>query len=140
MRTVTGARLLQWTRLIRTTPATKARTRVASGGRYLALLEGFWPLGFIAAGLIAHAVLPIGGWRRVFLIEAAPAVFVFAVRFLVPESPRWLAVRGRLAAGEEVTQSRIFPQAGFKLGDFLLQLIDSSAYRLASTLLRFCRE
>lgn len=71
-------------------------------GRYLALLEGFWPIGFIVAGLIAHAVLPIAGWRRVFLIEAAPAVFVFAVRFLVPESPRWLAVRGRLAAAEEV--------------------------------------
>ncbi len=73
-------------------------------GRYLALLEGFWPLGFIVAGLIAHAVLPISGWRRVFLIEAAPAVLVFAVRFLVPESPRWLAVRGRLAAADEVTQ------------------------------------
>jgi putative MFS transporter len=56
-------------------------------GRYLALLEGFWPLGFIAAGLIAHAVLPVGGWRWVFLIEATPAVFVFVVRFLVPESP-----------------------------------------------------
>jgi putative MFS transporter len=71
-------------------------------GRYLALLEGFWPLGFIAAGLIAHAVLPVGGWRWVFLIEATPAVFVFVVRFLVPESPRWLAVRGRMADAEDV--------------------------------------
>jgi putative MFS transporter len=71
-------------------------------GRYLALLEGFWPLGFIAAGLVAHAVLPIGGWRWVFIIEAVPAVFVFAVRFMVPESPRWLADRGRMAAAEDV--------------------------------------
>jgi hypothetical protein len=52
-----------------------------------ALLEGFWPLGFIAAGLLAHAVLPVGGWRWVFLIEAIPSVFVFVVRFMVPESP-----------------------------------------------------
>ena len=71
-------------------------------GRYLALLEGFWPLGFIAAGLIAHAVLPVGGWRWVFLIEAVPAVFVFIVRFMVPESPRWLAVRGRMAEADDV--------------------------------------
>jgi len=73
-------------------------------GRYLALLEGFWPLGFIAAGLLARAVLPLGGWRWVFIIEAIPALFVFAVRFLVPESPRWLAVRGRMAAAEAVMQ------------------------------------
>src|SRR5439155_10193500 len=73
-------------------------------GRYLALLEGFWPLGFIAAGLLARAVLPLGGWRWVFIIEAIPALFVFAVRFLVPESPRWLAVRSRMAAAEAVMQ------------------------------------
>ena len=73
-------------------------------GRYLALLEGFWPLGFIAAGLIAHAVLPVGGWRWVFLIEATPAVFVFIVRFMVPESPRWLAVRGRMAEADDVVR------------------------------------
>jgi MFS transporter, putative metabolite:H+ symporter len=71
-------------------------------GRYLALLEGFWPLGFIAAGLIAQAVLPVGGWRWVFLIEAMPAVSVFVVRFMVPESRRWLAVRGRMAEAEDV--------------------------------------
>jgi putative MFS transporter len=88
-------------------------------GRYLALLEGFWPLGFIAAGLIAHAVLPIGGWRWVFLIEAAPAVLVFVVRLLVPESPRWLAVRGRMAAAEEVMQK--FERAvSARLGDAVL--------------------
>jgi putative MFS transporter len=67
-----------------------------------ALLEGFWPLGFIAAGLLAHAVLPVGGWRWVFLIEAIPSVFVFVVRFMVPESPRWLAVSGQMAAAENV--------------------------------------
>ena len=35
-------------------------------GRYVALLEGFWPIGFIAAGLLAYFILPIGGWRSAF--------------------------------------------------------------------------
>lgn len=51
---------------------------------------------------MTQAVLPVGGWRWVFLIEAMPAVFVFVVRFMVPESPRWLAVPGRMAEAEDV--------------------------------------
>ena len=64
-------------------------------GRYIALLEGFWPIGFICAGLLAYVLLPITGWRGVFYALAIPAVFVFVVRRLVPESPRWLESRGR---------------------------------------------
>src|SRR3984893_5109261 len=32
-------------------------------GRYLAILEGFWPLGFIAAGLLSFAVLSFADWH-----------------------------------------------------------------------------
>src|SRR5262249_32040411 len=64
-------------------------------GRYIALLEGFWPLGFICAGLLAFFLLPTGGWRGVFFALAVPSVFVLIVRRYVPESPRWLEARGR---------------------------------------------
>jgi MFS transporter, putative metabolite:H+ symporter len=64
-------------------------------GKYMALLEGFWPLGFIAAGLLTYAVLSVAEWRTVFYLEAIPAVFLLFIRFWVPESPRWLASRGR---------------------------------------------
>ncbi|ACL22638.1 major facilitator superfamily MFS_1 [Desulfitobacterium hafniense DCB-2] len=60
-------------------------------GRYIALLEGFWPIGFIAAGILSYFLLPIGGWRLVFLCEGIPAIFVLIIRRMVPESPRWLA-------------------------------------------------
>jgi len=60
-------------------------------GRYIALLEGFWPIGFIAAGILSYFLLPIGGWRMVFLCEGIPAIFVLVIRRIVPESPRWLA-------------------------------------------------
>jgi putative MFS transporter len=71
-------------------------------GRYIALLEGFWPLGFICAGLLAYLLLPTAGWRGLFIALAIPAVFVFVVRQFVPESPRWLESRGRWADAELV--------------------------------------
>ena len=64
-------------------------------GRYVSLLEGFWPLGFICAGLLAYVLQPIVGWRGLFLTLVLPAFFVLVVRQFVPESPRWLESRGR---------------------------------------------
>lgn len=71
-------------------------------GRYIALLEGFWPIGFIASGLLSLAVLSVADWRWVFILEAVPAVFVLVVRRFVPESPRWLADRGQIERAERV--------------------------------------
>ena len=72
----------------------------ADRGRYLAILEGFWPLGFITAGLLSLVLLQYFDWRAVFLAQAIPALFLFVVRFLVPESPRWLSARGRHAQAD----------------------------------------
>lgn len=66
-----------------------------SRGKYVAVLEGFWPLGFIAAGITAYFLLGVIGWRGIFIALAIPAVFVFIVRRYVPESPRWLEDSGR---------------------------------------------
>ncbi|WP_336490151.1 MFS transporter [Methylobacterium nigriterrae] len=74
----------------------------AKRGRYLAIMEGFWPLGFIAAGCLSYVLLSTFDWRAVFLAQAVPAVFLFAIRFFVPESPRWLADRGRFDEANRV--------------------------------------
>lgn len=71
-------------------------------GRYLAILEGFWPIGFIAAGLLSLFFLTHFDWRTMFLFQAFPAAFLLVVRIFVPESPRWLADRGRTAEAERV--------------------------------------
>src|SRR6202000_1835912 len=75
-------------------------------GRYLAILEGFWPLGFICSGLLAFAVLSVTDWHWVFILQGIPAIFVLIVRRYVPESPRWLASHGD-AAGAELVMSEI---------------------------------
>ncbi len=74
----------------------------ASRGRLIALMDGFWPLGFITAGIVSYFVLPLAGWRTVFALLAIPAVFVLVVRRIVPESPRWLEHRGRTAEADAI--------------------------------------
>ncbi|SCX65118.1 MFS transporter, putative metabolite:H+ symporter [Pseudomonas sp. NFACC32-1] len=64
-------------------------------GRYIALMDGFWPLGFVAAGALSYFLLPVIGWRDIFLVLAVPAVFVLVIRLFIPESPRWLEQAGR---------------------------------------------
>ncbi|TWH46075.1 MFS transporter [Sporomusa sp. KB1] len=71
-------------------------------GRYIAILEGFWPIGFICAGILAYFLIPFGGWRLVFLAEAVPVLYYFVVKYYISESPRWLEDKGRLAEADKV--------------------------------------
>lgn len=73
-------------------------------GKYIALMDGFWPLGFIAAGCLSYFILPVAGWRSLFLLLAFPAIFVLAIRFMIPESPRWLEQAGLLDQAERSLQ------------------------------------
>jgi MFS transporter, putative metabolite:H+ symporter len=75
-------------------------------GKYVALLEGFWPLGFILAGVAAYILIPIGGWRWVFVATGLPSIYVLVIRRKVPESPRWYEARGHMAEAE-ATMSHI---------------------------------
>lgn len=68
----------------------------AKRGRYVALMEGTWPLGFILAGLLSFVLLTTTvGWRGFFVMQAVLAVVALIVRRNLPESPRWLVSRGR---------------------------------------------
>jgi putative MFS transporter len=69
-------------------------------GRMLGWLEGFWPIGFIACGVLALVVVPTFGWRAVFFIMAGCSVFALVIRRGVPESARWYAATGRMADAE----------------------------------------
>jgi MFS transporter, AAHS family, benzoate transport protein len=54
------------------------------------------PLGSLLAALLAIVLLDAIGWRGMFLIGALPLVTLLPLAFLkMPESPAWLASRGR---------------------------------------------
>ena len=73
-------------------------------GKYIALLEGFWPLGFILAGVVSLLVIPVGGWRWVFVASGLPAIYVMVIRRRVPESPRWYESQRHMEKAEETMQ------------------------------------
>jgi MFS transporter, putative metabolite:H+ symporter len=70
--------------------------------RYIAFMEGFWAVGFIISGTIAYFVLPLAGWRWVFVVVGLLSLVVFWVRQSLLESPRWLADHGRYNEAEAV--------------------------------------
>jgi MFS family permease len=48
------------------------------------------PIGFLLASAAALVILPLAGWRALFLIGSAPALLTIWLRLGVKESPRWL--------------------------------------------------
>ena len=65
------------------------------------------PLAALLGGrLVARQhLLGIDGWRWLLVLGGLGAVFVLAVRTVLPESPRWLESRGRHAEAREVVAS-----------------------------------
>ena len=76
----------------------------AQRGRMIVLLESFWAYGTLVAGVIAITVLPAYGWRWVFAVGALPALYAAYLRSALPESPRFLAERGRGAEADAIVR------------------------------------
>jgi putative MFS transporter len=75
-------------------------TRARGRGRFVLLYEMVFPVGLVAASLLGLWVVPRFGWQYMFVIGAVPAVLTLVLRRLLPESPRWLATRGRDAEAQ----------------------------------------
>src|SRR3954454_12228810 len=71
-------------------------------GRVVVLLEAFWAVGWLLAALIGYLVVPRSdaGWRWAFALGAVPAVYAVVVRRGLPESVRFLELRGRTDEAE----------------------------------------
>lgn len=76
-----------------------------SRGRNVIVLESFWAWGWIAAALVSYLAIPLYGWRVAFLVGAVPALFAAILRGAVPESPRYLAMKGDREAADALVRS-----------------------------------
>ena len=61
-------------------------------------------IGQAVTPLIALALIPSlhNGWRWLFIIGGVIAVIALIARFELPESPRWLALHGRVEEADEI--------------------------------------
>jgi putative MFS transporter len=84
---------------------------------------------------------PLGmdGWRWVALGPALGAIFVWWIRRTVPESPRWLAARGRIREAEQVMsmiEAHVAPQAGRDLPEPVPTVAETAGKASLSEILR----
>ena len=64
-------------------------------GRFSLSVQVLFAIGLPACALAGRYVVPYLGWQWMFIIGAVPALIVIPLRTMLPESPRWLASRGR---------------------------------------------
>ncbi|MBT2187833.1 MFS transporter [Sphingobium nicotianae] len=68
----------------------------ATRGRFFGNFQFLMIAGFGLASVVSALVVPDYGWRPVFAVGLIP-LLILPFTFMLPESPRWLAARGRIA-------------------------------------------
>jgi putative MFS transporter len=63
-----------------------------------------FPIGLVFAGMVGFFLVPVYGWKAMFIIGLIPSVLTIPLRWFMPESPRWLASRGRIAEADVVVK------------------------------------
>jgi len=64
-------------------------------GRFVLIQQMMFPVGLTTAGLVGSFVIPSFGWQSAFILGGVPVLLALPMIRVLPESPRWLASRGR---------------------------------------------
>jgi MFS transporter, putative metabolite:H+ symporter len=73
-----------------------------SRGRWLAFMSFLVVSGLPVTALLGYLIIPVWGWRPMFVIAGIGALIVWWLRKNLPESPRWLESQGRNDEAEAI--------------------------------------
>src|SRR5215472_7107935 len=98
-------------------------------GRFFLLYEVIFPIGLMFAGMAGYFLVPIYGWQAMFIVGLIPSVLTIPLRWFMPESPRWLASKGRFAEANAVVKllEDGATRRGVVLRDPVVRPLDSTA-------------
>ncbi len=71
-----------------------------------------WTFGIILATVISLLLMPVFGWRSLYLIGITPAILAFVVRYKLPESPMWKERVQKKKESQKINAANVFnPEA-----------------------------
>lgn len=95
-----------------------------SRGGFLVFIEMFWTIGTLYVGGMAWAFLDTGGWRLLTYVTAIPVALTSVISiYYLPESPRWLLMKGRNKEAEDIVRAAALVN-GVTMPDFSLVVDD----------------
>jgi len=79
-------------------------------GTFVAVLESSWSFGALFISAVSFLILPAYGWRSIFPIVIVSLIFVVLVQRYMPESIRYLEVKGRIEQAKNILERHSFPK------------------------------
>ncbi|MFT4121978.1 MFS transporter [Bradyrhizobium sp.] len=77
-------------------------TPPARRGRWQALLSMMSSFGLLASTMMSWALIPVFGWRVMFVVPGVCALGLLWLRKSLPESPRWLESQKRFEEADQI--------------------------------------
>lgn len=77
-------------------------------GKAIGIVQSGWAFGYIAAAILAATIIPVYGWRVLFLVGVAPALFTLWVRRRVQEPELWIQTQAARNEDAELSPLNLF--------------------------------